>query len=66
MITIKTHDIDSEIFESEVCITGSGKEVLRDFYALIDSLEKDKKSKLLYEIAKRKYEKNRGTHENKN
>ena len=40
MITIKTHDIDLENFEGDVKITGSSKEIIRDFYALFDTIEK--------------------------
>lgn len=57
MIKIDTKDVNEKDFQADVEITGSGKEIIRDFYYLHDVLMKNKSIALLYGIAIEKWEK---------
>ena len=56
MIKIDTKNVKEENFEANVQIIGSGKEVLRDFYSLHDTLQRNTEIALLYGIAIKKWE----------
>lgn len=54
MIKITTNDINGDEFESEIQISGSGKEIIRDLYSLHDTIQKNTELALLYGIAIKK------------
>lgn len=56
MIKITTKDIDDELFEADVDIRGSVKELISDFYVFLDAINKDKRLVLSYGIAIKKWE----------
>lgn len=56
MIKITTKDVKEKEFEADVEITGSGKELIRDFYSLHHVLQKNSSIALLYGIAIKKWE----------
>lgn len=56
MIKIITKDLNENEFDSETNITGSVKEIIRDFYSLHDTIQKNDKAALLYGIAIKKWE----------
>ena len=54
MIKITTADFKGDEFESTTHITGSAKEIIRDFFSLHDTINKSSELKLLYGIAVKK------------
>ena len=56
MIEITTKNVNEKDFEAHVNITGSGKEIIRDFYSLHNAIKRDFSMELLHEIAVKKWE----------